>query len=175
MPSSAYSGISGIDTHAHIFRRDLPLASGRRYSPDYDASVEQFLAQLDRCGLSHGVLIQPRFLGTDNRFMLEALRRYPERLRGVAVVSPDIDDAELDELRTISTNAGDVLVDIEKRERERTGLSTLRVNYNRVHGYFIERSTRCRAGRNSSSVWHSEDGMSKCSGGSMIWPTSSGR
>lgn len=98
MPSSACSGISGIDTHAHIFRRDLPLASGRRYSPDYDASVEQFLAQLDRCGLSQGVLIQPSFLGTDNRFMLEALRRYPERLRGVAVVSPDIDDAELDEL-----------------------------------------------------------------------------
>src|SRR5690606_2092581 len=51
-------------------------------------------------------------------------------------------NAELDELRTISSNAGDVLVDIEKRERERTGLSTLRVNYNRVHGYFIELSRR---------------------------------
>lgn len=51
-------------------------------------------------------------------------------------------NSELDELRTISSNAGDVLIDIEKRERERTGLSTLRVNYNRVHGYFIELSRR---------------------------------
>src|SRR5699024_4271250 len=50
--------------------------------------------------------------------------------------------AELDELRNISEKAGDVLVDIENRERERTGLSTLRVKYNRVHGYYIELSRR---------------------------------
>ncbi len=47
-------------------------------------------------------------------------------------------DAELDELRNISTNAGDFLVQLETRERERTGLSTLKVGYNRVHGYYIE-------------------------------------
>ncbi len=47
-------------------------------------------------------------------------------------------DAELDELRNISTNAGQYLVDLETRERERTGISTLKVGYNRVHGYFIE-------------------------------------
>src|SRR5699024_11107404 len=51
-------------------------------------------------------------------------------------------NAELDELRTISDKAGDVLVDIETRERKRTGLSTLRVKYNRVHGYYIELSRR---------------------------------
>src|SRR5699024_2167421 len=51
-------------------------------------------------------------------------------------------NAELDELRTISEKAGDVLMDIETRERERTGLSTLRVKYNRVHGYYIELSRR---------------------------------
>ncbi|MEZ5502068.1 MAG: DNA mismatch repair protein MutS [Halioglobus sp.] len=47
-------------------------------------------------------------------------------------------DAELDELRKISTNAGDFLLDIEKREKLATGLSTLKVGYNRVHGYYIE-------------------------------------
>ncbi|MFV8817664.1 DNA mismatch repair protein MutS [Haliea sp. E17] len=47
-------------------------------------------------------------------------------------------DAELDELRAISTGAADVLVDIEKREREATGISSLKVGYNRVHGYYIE-------------------------------------
>lgn len=47
-------------------------------------------------------------------------------------------NAELDELRQISTNAGDYLVELENREREATGLSTLKVGYNRIHGYYIE-------------------------------------
>ena len=47
-------------------------------------------------------------------------------------------DAELDELRNISTNAGQFLVDLEVSERKRTGISTLKVGYNRVHGYYIE-------------------------------------
>ncbi|MCW2271945.1 2-pyrone-4,6-dicarbaxylate hydrolase [compost metagenome] len=94
--------LAGVDSHAHIFRHDLPMAADRRYSPDYDALVEDYLAHLDRCGLAHGVLIQPSFLGTDNHFMLEALMRFPERLRGVAVVDPQIDDAQLEAL----ANAG---------------------------------------------------------------------
>ena len=47
-------------------------------------------------------------------------------------------DNELDELRAISTNAGEFLVQLEERERKETGISTLKVGYNRVHGYFIE-------------------------------------
>jgi DNA mismatch repair protein MutS len=47
-------------------------------------------------------------------------------------------DAELDDLRNISTNAGQYLLDLETRERERSGIPTLKVGYNRVHGYFIE-------------------------------------
>ncbi len=47
-------------------------------------------------------------------------------------------DTELDELRKISTHAGDYLLEIERREREATGISTLKVGYNRVHGYYIE-------------------------------------
>lgn len=47
-------------------------------------------------------------------------------------------DSELDELRNISSNAGQYLLDLEARERERTGISTLKVGYNRVHGYYIE-------------------------------------
>ena len=47
-------------------------------------------------------------------------------------------DSELDELRNISKNAGDFLLEIEQREREATGLSSLKVGYNRVHGYYIE-------------------------------------
>ncbi|MGI9289631.1 MAG: DNA mismatch repair protein MutS [Pseudomonadales bacterium] len=47
-------------------------------------------------------------------------------------------DPELDELRSISTSASDVLLDLEKQEREATGINSLKVGYNRVHGYYIE-------------------------------------
>ncbi|QDD89215.1 DNA mismatch repair protein MutS [Pseudomonas oryzihabitans] len=47
-------------------------------------------------------------------------------------------DAELDELQTLSENAGQFLMDLEAREKARTGLQGLKVGYNRVHGYFIE-------------------------------------
>ncbi len=47
-------------------------------------------------------------------------------------------DAELDELRQLSTHADQFLVDLEARERESSGIPTLKVGYNRVHGYYIE-------------------------------------
>ncbi|MCM2338385.1 MAG: DNA mismatch repair protein MutS, partial [Lysobacter sp.] len=47
-------------------------------------------------------------------------------------------DHELDELRRLSTNADQFLVDLEVREREASGIPTLKVGYNRVHGYYIE-------------------------------------
>ncbi len=47
-------------------------------------------------------------------------------------------DAELDELRTIDAHCGEFLVALEARERERTGIANLKVEYNRVHGFYIE-------------------------------------
>lgn len=47
-------------------------------------------------------------------------------------------DSELDELRTLSGNADQFLIDLEARERERSGIPNLKVAYNRVHGYYIE-------------------------------------
>lgn len=47
-------------------------------------------------------------------------------------------DSELDELRALNTNAGEFLLAMEERERAATGISTLKVGYNRVHGYYIE-------------------------------------
>jgi DNA mismatch repair protein MutS len=47
-------------------------------------------------------------------------------------------DSELDGLRTMSENADQFLIDLEQRERERTGIEKLKVAYNRVHGYYIE-------------------------------------
>ncbi|MDP5211123.1 DNA mismatch repair protein MutS [Microbulbifer sp. 2205BS26-8] len=61
----------------------------------------------------------------------------PVVIRDGGVIATGYDEA-LDELRAISENAGDYLVQLEQREKERTGIPTLKVGYNRVHGYFIE-------------------------------------
>ena len=47
-------------------------------------------------------------------------------------------DAELDELRALQSNCGEFLVQLETRERARTGIANLKVEYNRVHGFYIE-------------------------------------
>ncbi len=47
-------------------------------------------------------------------------------------------NAELDELRALSENAGQFLIDLEIRERARTGIANLRVEYNKIHGFYIE-------------------------------------
>ena len=51
-------------------------------------------------------------------------------------------DAELDELRHIATNTDEFLLELEKRERERTGIQSLKLGYNRVQGFFIEISRK---------------------------------
>ncbi len=61
----------------------------------------------------------------------------PVVIRDGGVIAEGYDE-ELDELRSISANAGDYLVKLEQQEKEKTGLSTLKVGYNRVHGYYIE-------------------------------------
>jgi len=88
--------VYAVDTHAHIFETGLELAPVRRYAPTYNATVEDYLAVLDQHGVSRGVLVQPSFLGTNNDYMIDALKRYPERLRGIAVVDPAVDLATLE-------------------------------------------------------------------------------
>lgn len=47
-------------------------------------------------------------------------------------------DAELDDLRNLKQQAGDFLLQLEEREKSKTGITTLKVGFNRVHGYYIE-------------------------------------
>ena len=61
----------------------------------------------------------------------------PMLIRDGGVIAPGYDDA-LDDLRAIAGNADQYLIDLELRERERTGIATLKLGYNRVHGYYIE-------------------------------------
>jgi DNA mismatch repair protein MutS len=61
----------------------------------------------------------------------------PQVLRDGGVIAPGF-DAELDELRGLSEHADQFLIDLEERERARSGIANLKVSYNRVHGYYIE-------------------------------------
>jgi len=53
-------------------------------------------------------------------------------------------DAQLDELRRLASDSGEFLLELEARERERSGIANLRVEFNRVHGFYIE-VTRAQA------------------------------
>ena len=88
-----------IDTHAHVFHAGGAIAPSARYRPDNDAPLSTYLRLLDRNGIAGAILVQPSFLGTDNRLLLEAIAEAPDRLAGVAVLSPTTTLAELEDLR----------------------------------------------------------------------------
>jgi 2-pyrone-4,6-dicarboxylate lactonase len=87
------------DCHAHVFGPfdRFPLAHDRPYTPP-EVPGERYLALLDHLGLERGVLVQPVAYKTDCRALLHALDLDPTRLRGVALIGPDVTDQELEEL-----------------------------------------------------------------------------
>jgi predicted TIM-barrel fold metal-dependent hydrolase len=91
--------MTAIDCHAHVFLHSLPMPDRRRAPAGYDATPEAYLRTLDAHGMTHGVLVQPSFLGQDNSYMLDVLRAHRERLRGIAVVAPGVAPRQLDELQ----------------------------------------------------------------------------
>lgn len=74
------------DSHAHVFgpAEKFPYAPGRGYTPP-DAPVEKYLALLDRLGFARGLVVQGNAHGYDNRVVLDAITRFPQRLRGIAI------------------------------------------------------------------------------------------
>ncbi len=91
-----------------------------------DAPLLQRLA--GECGT------HPDTLGLLRRAVIE---QPPMLIRDGGVLAEGY-DSELDELRNLSQNADQFLLDLEIREKERTGIANLKVSYNRVHGYYIE-------------------------------------
>jgi 2-pyrone-4,6-dicarboxylate lactonase len=79
------------DTHAHIFGPSdkFPYQPGRGYTPP-DAPVERFIALLDHLGFSNSLVVQGNAHVFDNRVVLDALTRFPGRLRGVAITDARI-------------------------------------------------------------------------------------
>jgi 2-pyrone-4,6-dicarboxylate lactonase len=79
------------DTHAHIFgpAQKFPYQPGRGYTPP-DAPVEHFIALLDHLGFANGLVVQGNAHVYDNSVVLDALTRFPQRLRGVAITDTRI-------------------------------------------------------------------------------------
>ena len=73
-----------------------------------------------------------------------AIKTQPAAVLREGGVIADGYDAELDELRAIQSNCGEFLMQLEARERTRAGIANLKVEYNRVHGFYIE-VTRAQA------------------------------
>jgi DNA mismatch repair protein MutS len=84
--------------------------------------------------LANKIYIFEELLFTLNKALID---NPPMLIRDGGVIAEGY-NPELDELRMLSENANQYLIDLETRERERTNISTLKVGYNRVHGYYIE-------------------------------------
>lgn len=87
-----------IDTHAHIFLKELKSIENARYKPDYNASFKDYKANLNRYGFDKGILVQPSFLGTDNEFLLESIKD-DENIKAIVVVDENIKFEELERLK----------------------------------------------------------------------------
>lgn len=87
------------DSHCHVFgpADNFPFSKTSSYIP-VDASVESLVQLHDHLGLARAVIVQASCHGTDNSAMLDALVRYPERYRGVAIVASDITSDELSQM-----------------------------------------------------------------------------
>ncbi|MWL91521.1 amidohydrolase [Cupriavidus sp. SW-Y-13] len=91
MPANA------CDCHMHVFDSSLPFAANAVLTHEA-ATVEQYRSLQRRLGSTRNVVVQPSSYGTDHRAMLAALAQFGDAARGVAVVTPETPDAELEEL-----------------------------------------------------------------------------
>ena len=114
--------------------RDL---SGLRHTLQCLPELERVLEPLNagRLGALRGALapqVEPA------KLLADAIRAEPASVLREGGVIADGYDAELDELRAIQSNCGAFLMELEARERTRTGIPNLKVEFNRVHGFYVE-------------------------------------
>ncbi|MEX1252694.1 MAG: amidohydrolase family protein [Hyphomonas sp.] len=88
-----------VDAHCHVFgpKAQFPFSPKAKYHPE-DAGPDDLFALRDQLGFTRNVIVQASCHGTDNRATLHAIAKSQGRARGIAVVDPDITDADLDEL-----------------------------------------------------------------------------
>lgn len=89
-----------VDTHAHIYLRDMPVVSGATHRPERSFTTDDFLRVLDAHGVLFGAIAAASFLGSYNDYSLAALRAH-RRLRATVIVEPGI---ELSALRAMDAD-----------------------------------------------------------------------
>ena len=111
-----------VDAHCHVFgpADTFPYSPNRKYTP-CDAPKAKLFELRDYLGFSRNVIVQASCHGPDNRAMVDALQTAGDLARGVAVVSPDVTDAELAEMdaagvRAVRFNFVKRLVDATPKE-----------------------------------------------------------
>jgi len=94
MAAQAAGGSVIVDPHVHVFRRDpeFPYAEGRPVPP-VDHPPEELLALMDANGVAKAVIIQVSHYMFDNRFLIAAMKRDPDRFVGVCRVDPRLPES----------------------------------------------------------------------------------
>jgi predicted TIM-barrel fold metal-dependent hydrolase len=133
------SPFRGVDTHAHVFSADALPVAGARYRPAYAATLDAWRALWSASGITHGVITQVSFFGTDNRELLAAIARAPSILRGAAGIDPGFDDAAL-------------------RALDAGGVRALRLNLSGAADYspYGDAAWRALYARAAALGWHAE-------------------
>lgn len=117
--------LPGLRDQLHAWRTTGEASRGANWSDEAHSRVAQWELALDL----------PQAL---TRLLTQVLAAEPNaQVRDGGVIASGV-NSELDTLRALSKDCSSLLADIETRERERSGIANLRVEYNRVHGFFIE-------------------------------------
>lgn len=105
MPRNPFPA-GACDSHAHVCGPPdrFPPSPDAAYPPPL-APAEGYIAMLDRLGLRRGVLVQATPYGFDNSAVIDALERYPKRLRGVALAGPELAEEELERMARAGVRA----------------------------------------------------------------------
>ncbi len=118
--------------------RDLStLRDSLKTIPEIHTVLDQVLEQSDNphlASLKNNINLHSDLLALLDKAIIE---NPPVLIRDGGVIAEGY-DGELDELRNLSKNSDQYLLDLETREKERTGIASLKVAYNRVHGFYIE-------------------------------------
>ena len=81
MTSASLSDAPWVDSHVHVFRRNMPLIPDPRHSPDYEFTAEQLQSTLDEHGVRHCVIAAASPWGDCNDYIIESLRAHPGSYR----------------------------------------------------------------------------------------------
>jgi predicted TIM-barrel fold metal-dependent hydrolase len=94
------SSVPLVDSHAHVWTKDMPLVSNPRHRPNYEFTTEQYLAELDAHGIRYGVITGASIFGTYNDYTIAAVRKH-KRLRGTVLLDPSTDRQAMERMNQV--------------------------------------------------------------------------